>query len=56
MGVPSLEVTSQPQIRSPILSAARSAPVRMPTTPGMALAAAVSMPRIMAWAWGERRK
>ena len=29
-------------------------PVQTPSTPGMALAAAVSMPRMMPWAWLER--
>jgi hypothetical protein len=33
-----------------------SAPVKISTTPGMALAAPVSMLLIFAWAWGERRK
>ena len=33
---------------------ARSAPVQIPSTPGIALAAAVSMPRITPWAWEER--
>ena len=54
MGEPSLEVIIQPQIRLPILSLASCAPVRTSTTPGMALAAAVSMLLILARACGER--
>ena len=54
IGEPSLEWIIQPQIRLPILSLASSAPVSTATTPGMALAAAVSMLLILAWACGER--
>jgi hypothetical protein len=46
----------QPQIRPPTLSAARSSPVKIPTTPGIARAAPASMLRIAACACGERRK
>jgi hypothetical protein len=34
----------------------RSRPVTTATTPGSARAAAASMPRIFAWAWGLRTK
>jgi hypothetical protein len=56
IGEPSLEWISQPQMRLPMLSAARSAPVRTASTPGMAAAALASIPVILAWAWGKRRK
>ena len=38
----------------PTLSAAMSAPVNTATTPGRAAAVALSMPRMRAWACGER--
>ena len=37
-----------------VAGGARSAPVQTPSTPGIALAAVVSMPRMMPWAWLER--
>ena len=40
---------------SPSPSAARSAAVNTPFTPGSARAAVASMPRMTAWACGERR-
>ena len=43
IGLPSFDLIIQPQIRLPMPSAASSAPVSTPTTPGIAFAAAVSM-------------
>jgi hypothetical protein len=51
-----LEWIIQPQMSPPILSAARSSPVKTAITPGMIIAGPVSMDRIAAWACGERRK
>src|SRR5712691_5701636 len=55
IGVPSLEWIIQPQIRLPILSVAQSEPVSTATTPGILLAAAVSLVLILAGARGDRR-
>ena len=41
IGVPSLEVMAQPQIRLPILSSTISCPVSTPTTPGIFIAAEI---------------
>ena len=54
MSEPSLDFTSQPQGRSPMPSACKSAPVNTATTPSVAAAAVVSMRLIFARAWGER--
>ncbi len=54
IGEPSLEWIIQPQIRLPILSLARSAPVSTATTPGIFLAALASRLLILARACGER--
>ena len=54
--VPSLEVIIQPQIRLPILSSTICWPVRTATTPGIFIAAAVSMLLTLAWACGLRTK
>jgi hypothetical protein len=56
IGVPSFEWIIQPQMRPPTLSAARSSPVKMASTPGFAFAALASIERILACACGERRK
>ena len=49
-------VIAQPQIRLPILSSTISAPVSTPTTPGIFIAADVSMLLTLAWACGLRTK
>ena len=54
MGSPLVLVMSQPQGRPLMLSAATSAPVNTPSTPGAALAASTLMLLILAWACGER--
>ncbi len=54
MGSPLVLVISQPQGRPLILSAATSAPVSTPMTPGAALAASVETERTRACACGER--
>jgi len=54
-GVPSRFFSGNPQVKGAYWACcARSAPVQTPSTPGIALAAAVSMPRIIPWAWEER--
>ena len=47
---PFLSVTIQPQIRPPTPSAARSSPVKTPTTPDASAALDVSIFSILAWA------
>ena len=54
IGLPSMDLISQPQGSPP--TPARSLPVNTPSTPGAPRAAAVSIARILACAWGLRRK
>ena len=56
IGVPSLDVIAQPQIRLPTLSSTICLPVSTPTTPGIFIAAEMSMLLILAWACGLRTK
>ena len=54
IGVPSLDVISQPQGRPPIPASATSWPVKTATTPGALSASLVSIDVIRAWACGLR--
>jgi hypothetical protein len=56
IGVPSLEVMAQPQIRLPTLSSTICWPVSTPTTPGIVIAADESMLLTLACACGLRMK
>jgi len=55
IGEPSLLWISQPHGRPPTLASARSAPVKMRTTPGDFSAASRLMDLMRACAYGERR-
>src|SRR5690606_16761222 len=54
MGAPSGRRRFMVMTVVPSPSAARSASVKTPSTPGMAAATALSIDRMRAWAWGER--
>ena len=54
MGEPSLLWICQPQGKPPANSGCMSSPVKTAITPGTANAGALSMPPMVAWAWGDR--